>query len=205
MSQRPPGHSRLYEQARQLRIRKGLTQREAAAMLGKSQAFVSLLETGGHALADERDYLRLLKARADKPNRIPGGGLIGSRRRKRASDPLRGEPLLPDFDYDSTLPADGSWKIVELVRTSTDSELAFLFDAERLISGLAAFHLIGDTIKRGRIIPIDEEYAINVDLAFNKFFNLDFDLDDLADEDDAAKLDGDDGILADDAPEKNHA
>ena len=116
---------------------------------------------------------------------------------------------MPGFDYLETLPQTGSWTIEAICRSSSDGELAFLYDENADQFGIVGFHLVDGTLKRGRIIVISEHYAENCDIALEAFANGEFadDSDDKVDDDenDAASLDYDDGILADEEQQRHEA
>lgn len=191
----------LYEQAKSIRLNKGLTQAEAAKRFGKSQSTVANIESGNRGLDDEREYLNMLKRTRPSRKRTPGGDLKAGRLRERhiAARRYQGERLLPQFkypeDYQATLPVspeDDGWKIVGICRASKDTEIGFAFEGASQRWGLMGFHLINGQIKRGRIIVIDEEYDPAVELALDALSRGDFD------EDDAGSQEIiDDGILSD--------
>jgi transcriptional regulator with XRE-family HTH domain len=193
---------RLFEQARKLRLEKGLTQRDAARMLGKSQSYISLLETGQCTLDEERDYLERISKRRANRQRTAGGLRKAGRLRERGvpESAFRGEPLDPGFDHAATLPNGDRWVIFGVCRTAPDTELAFLFDTHTNQFGLVGFHRIDGVVKRGRIIAISAEHDPAASLALGAFANGDLVADEDADENVplSAEPDDEDGLLGGD-------
>jgi transcriptional regulator with XRE-family HTH domain len=155
-----------------MRLEKRLTQRDAARLMTKSQAYISLIETGERSPHEARQYLNALELQSPRRSRTPGGqfrvGLL------RSMDPIdvalfRGEPLVSGFDHAATLPAGSDWRIIALCRSSEDSELAFLFHDDREVYGLVGFHLVRGESRRGRIVTISAECDEGVRCAFEAF------------------------------------
>jgi len=201
MAKRPRGRPKLYEEARRLRISRGITQLEAGDLMERSQAWVSILENGGCTPIEVRNYLERLKALAvRKRRRTPGGQIKAGRLRRRTVRPsdLRGDALAPGFDYAASLPPNEPWTIRAICRTAPDAELAFLFHEEREIHGLVGFHLIAGELKRGVIIRITAEYSDMIAVGLEAFAQGN-----IASADEDSFVDpvaADDGLLADGVP-----
>jgi len=201
----------LYEQAKRLRIEKGLTQADVAKHFKKSPAWVSLLENGKVSLDEEREYLRWLEGRRARRQRTPGGDFKVGRLRHPPVKPsaVRGEPLNPAFNHAESLPPGDTWEILAITRTSPSTELAFLFNPKTDAFGMAGFHQIGTTIRRGAIIPFTEQYDDAASTALEAFANSNFDFGESesceSSGESLEQLVHDGGILADDLAASHHA
>lgn len=190
----PPrrGAPTLGTKARKLRISKGYSQRDAGEeLIDRSQAYISQLESDMRHPREIRDYIAALESASPK-SRTAGGILKAGRAIRHSPDltepaVFRGEPLDPDFDHAGTLPQD-IWIILGIARTSPSTELAFLESANGERSGLVGFHLLKGEIKRGRIIPITEEYDEATNIAMEAFAHGAIDVDDDDTIDDAELL-----------------
>jgi transcriptional regulator with XRE-family HTH domain len=187
----PPrrGAPTLGERARKLRISKGLSQQDAGKLMGKSQAYVSLLENNERDRDEQRAYLDVLEKAAPR-GRTAGGTLKAGRVSRPSPDavnPLsfRGEPLDPEFDHAGALP-EGDWVIMGICRTAPKTELVFLTDDVHNRTGLVAYRLSKGEIKRGAIITITEDYDRAASVALEAFANG------LIDEDEDGEIEYDD-------------
>lgn len=102
---------------------------------------------------------------------------------------------MPGFDYAATLPQSASWAIEAICRSSSDTEIAFLFDEIADRFGIVGFHLVDGTVKRGRIISISEEYSEACDVAFEAFANGELLSEDESEIEPDSLTSDDDGIL----------
>jgi len=158
------------------------------------------LEADDRSRDELRDYLDALEKAAIQ-SRTPGGRFKAGRalRPSRSYDPtkFRGEPLMPTVnDYAATLPAGSQWRILSICRTAPEAELAFLYEDATNCYGLVGFHRIGDSVKRGVIIPIAQEYDDAINAALEAFAAGDMDVNN--EEELPADAIIDDGLLADD-------
>jgi transcriptional regulator with XRE-family HTH domain len=187
----PPhrGAPTLGERARKLRISKGLSQQDAGKIMGKSQAYVSLLENNERDRDEQRAYFDVLEKAAPR-GRTAGGTLKAGRVSRPSPNPVnpssfRGEPLDPEFNHAEALP-EGNWVVRGICRTAPKTELVFLTDEVHNRTGLVAYRLIKGQIKRGAIITITEDYQTVASDAMEAFANG------LIDEDEDGETEDDD-------------
>ena len=159
----------LYQQAKNLRGSLGLTQRDAGEQLDppQSQSYVSQVEQGKRTAAEERNYL--LDLQKYERSRSGNGRPRPPREVGVARSAFGGDPLLPGFDYATTLSAAEGWRLFATSRTSPNTALGFLYHPKSSAYGLVGFYLIGARIRRGDILPITEKYDDQVSRALKAF------------------------------------
>jgi transcriptional regulator with XRE-family HTH domain len=191
---------------REIREQLGMSQYEAAKLIGKSQTYVSRFERGQGKPSERSAYLSALKAKAatltERGLRIAKGGflVLGPRGTpaRRASAAVRNDRLDPQFDYTGSLPSGANWTIAGEVRSAPDDEIAVVFDHSSGSVGLVGFHLIDGSVRRGRVIKITKEYAALVSGLLGDLVRGELEVPP------AAAVRQDDGLLANDFPETPH-
>lgn len=163
-----PGRPTYAEQARKLRLERGLSQAEAAKGFRCNQPYISRLETNLAPLDDIKRYLDYLSQRTSRRIRHPGGGSRIGPKRVRPIDPkrYRGTPLISDSDLRKAVLG---WHIVAVTRAATDMELVIGFDPQSDRYGLIAVRRRNRQVKADQPISFDAKYESMVGATLEAF------------------------------------